>query len=94
MSKKRVLLDEGLMQIVIKRLCLELSENYFPFENTVLIGLQPRGINLLTAIIAELKIIHPDLKVVHGCVVVANEKARRVGGLNQFDLTTAQPRSR
>jgi pyrimidine operon attenuation protein/uracil phosphoribosyltransferase len=68
MSKKRVLLDEGLLGVVIKRLCLQLSENYYPFENTILIGLQPRGISLLTAIIDQLKNIHPDIQVDHGCV--------------------------
>jgi len=68
MSRKRVLLDEGLLGVVIKRLCLQLSENYYPFENTVLIGLQPRGISLLTAIMEELKQIHPSLSIMHGCV--------------------------
>ncbi|MEN9333482.1 MAG: bifunctional pyr operon transcriptional regulator/uracil phosphoribosyltransferase PyrR [Bacteroidota bacterium] len=68
MSKKRVLLDEGLLDVVIKRLCFQLSENYFPFDNTVLIGIQPRGIDLLEAIIQQLNAIHPDLNIVHGCI--------------------------
>ena len=34
------------MDITLKRLCQEIIENHDPMENTVLIGLQPRGIFL------------------------------------------------
>lgn len=68
MSRKRVLMDEGLLEIVIKRLCLQLTENYYPFDDTVLIGLQPRGIDLLNAILKEMERIHPEIEVLSGCI--------------------------
>ncbi|MCP9770801.1 bifunctional pyr operon transcriptional regulator/uracil phosphoribosyltransferase PyrR [Lacihabitans sp. LS3-19] len=46
MQKKRLILDQPLLDITIKRLCQEIIENHDPMENTVLIGLQPRGIFL------------------------------------------------
>lgn len=44
--QKKLLLDHQLFDITIQRLCQQLIENHNQFENTVLIGLQPRGIFL------------------------------------------------
>ncbi len=44
--EKRLILDTELLQITINRLVEELIENHDDFENTVLIGLQPRGVFL------------------------------------------------
>ena len=41
--QKKLLLDEKLLDITIHRLGQQLIENYGDFEDTVLIGLQPRG---------------------------------------------------
>ncbi|WP_340152994.1 bifunctional pyr operon transcriptional regulator/uracil phosphoribosyltransferase PyrR [uncultured Marivirga sp.] len=41
--EKRLILDTDLLQITINRLVEELIENHKDFQNTVLIGLQPRG---------------------------------------------------
>ncbi len=41
--QKREILDSNLLQITIDRLCYQLIENYGDFENTVILGLQPRG---------------------------------------------------
>lgn len=41
--QKRKILDSQLLQITIDRLCHQLIENYGDFENTVILGLQPRG---------------------------------------------------
>jgi len=43
---KKLLLDHQLLEITIQRLCQQLIENHDSFENTVLVGLQPRGIFL------------------------------------------------
>ncbi|MCC5943714.1 MAG: bifunctional pyr operon transcriptional regulator/uracil phosphoribosyltransferase PyrR [Bernardetiaceae bacterium] len=40
---KKLLLDTDLLSITISRLCQQLGEKYGDFENTVLIGMQPRG---------------------------------------------------
>jgi pyrimidine operon attenuation protein/uracil phosphoribosyltransferase len=44
--EKRLILDTDLLQITINRLVEELIENHKDFQDTVLIGLQPRGIYL------------------------------------------------
>lgn len=44
--QKRLLFDSRLLQFTISRLCQQLIENHKNFTDTVLIGLQPRGIFL------------------------------------------------
>ncbi len=56
MPHKRLLLSSPLLEIMTSRLCQELIENHQDFENTVVMGLQPRGIYLAERIVAELKI--------------------------------------
>ncbi len=42
--QKKLLLSSQQLDLTIKRLCHQLIENHRDFENTVIIGLQPRGI--------------------------------------------------
>ncbi|HRI78234.1 MAG TPA: bifunctional pyr operon transcriptional regulator/uracil phosphoribosyltransferase PyrR [Cyclobacteriaceae bacterium] len=44
--QKKLILDSDLLTITIDRICQELIENHGNFEQTVLLGLQPRGIYL------------------------------------------------
>lgn len=44
--QKKLILDADLLHVTIDRLCQELIENHADFSNTVLLGLQPRGIFL------------------------------------------------
>ncbi len=53
--QKRLVLDQQQIAITLKRFCYQLIENHDDFENTVLLGLQPRGIILLDRIVALLK---------------------------------------
>jgi pyrimidine operon attenuation protein / uracil phosphoribosyltransferase len=46
MQKKRLILDQALLDITLRRLCQEIIENHEIVENVVLIGLQPRGVFL------------------------------------------------
>lgn len=55
MQKKRLLLSQSLLDITLKRLCQEITENLNPEEQTVLIGLQPRGTFLADRLYALLK---------------------------------------
>ncbi|MCH7415306.1 bifunctional pyr operon transcriptional regulator/uracil phosphoribosyltransferase PyrR [Belliella sp. R4-6] len=41
--QKRLVLDQQQIEIILKRFCHQLIENHDTFENTVLLGLQPRG---------------------------------------------------
>lgn len=44
--QKKLILDSDLLEITVSRLCQELIENHRDFADTVIIGLQPRGIYL------------------------------------------------
>ena len=44
--QKRLLLDSHLLDITVSRLTQQLIENHGNFENTVILGLQPKGIFL------------------------------------------------
>jgi pyrimidine operon attenuation protein/uracil phosphoribosyltransferase len=62
--KKRVVLNSKHFEITLKRLASQLKENHQNFENTVLIGLQPRGIHVLNRL---KNIIEKDLSVSLQC---------------------------
>ena len=53
--QKRLVLDEEQIAITLRRFCHQLIENHDDFENTVLLGLQPRGTLLVDKIVALLK---------------------------------------
>jgi pyrimidine operon attenuation protein/uracil phosphoribosyltransferase len=44
--RKKLILDSDLLDITISRLCQQLIENHDNFEDTVILGMQPRGIFL------------------------------------------------
>ena len=53
--QKRLLFDSQLLQVTIGRLCRQLIEVHDDFSNTVIIGLQPRGIFLADRIKKDLE---------------------------------------
>jgi pyrimidine operon attenuation protein / uracil phosphoribosyltransferase len=44
--QKKLILDSDLLNITVNRLCQQLIENHNSFSDTVIIGMQPRGIHL------------------------------------------------
>ena len=60
------LLDGPKFQITIQRLCHQLIENHDHFNNSVIIGIQPRGVFLAKRIITELKKILPEVIIESG----------------------------
>lgn len=60
------LLDGQKFQITIQRLCRQLIENHNDFSNSVIIGIQPRGIYLAKRIAEELRLILPGKTILHG----------------------------
>ncbi|CAG5004573.1 Bifunctional protein pyrR [Dyadobacter sp. CECT 9275] len=56
MPQKRLLLSSPLLEIMTSRLCQQLIENHQDFENSVVMGLQPRGIYFAERIVAELRV--------------------------------------
>ena len=55
MVVERQILNQKDIQITIERLCHQLIEHHDSFENTVIIGVQPRGKFLSSRIIVKLK---------------------------------------
>ena len=60
------ILTEPQLAITIKRLAHQLLENHVDLENTILIGLQPRGIFLSDRIVEEVKKELPAQKIKYG----------------------------
>ena len=55
--EKQVILNSKHFELTINRLCYQLIETHNDFSNTVLIGLQPRGVNVLERIKTQLETI-------------------------------------
>lgn len=53
--QQSILLKGEKFQITIQRLCHQLIENHHDFSNSVIIGIQPRGVFLAKRIVEELK---------------------------------------
>ena len=63
---KKILLDSKKIDLIINRLVCELIENHKDFNNTVLIGLQPRGIYLIEKILNIFKKKYPNINIESG----------------------------
>jgi pyrimidine operon attenuation protein/uracil phosphoribosyltransferase len=55
--QKKLILDSDLLDITVNRLCQQLIENHNDFSDTVILGLQPRGIYLAELIHKKLEVI-------------------------------------
>lgn len=56
--EQRLILSHQLISIILKRLANQLVENHGDFENTAIIGLQPRGVFFSRVLLAELQKIN------------------------------------
>jgi pyrimidine operon attenuation protein/uracil phosphoribosyltransferase len=81
--QRLTLLDGPKFQITIKRLCHQLIENHNLFENSVILGIQPRGIFLAKRIVEELKASLPEVKIESGNLDITffRDDFRRKDGL-------------
>lgn len=59
MPRSVTLIDSVQLQLIINRLCYSLIENHDRFENSVIIGLQPRGVEFAEQIFNRLQSIQP-----------------------------------
>ena len=61
--EKRLLLEESLLNLILRRLAFQLIENHQSFKESVFIAIQPRGIELMHAVVnalEEVKAIKPE----------------------------------
>ncbi len=66
MSKGRVILSNERFQLTIERLCHQLIEKYDQFEDTCIIGIQPRGVHFSNRLYARLTQILKIKKLDYG----------------------------
>ena len=71
MLEEREILNKKSIVITIERLCHQLIEQHINFENTVLIGVQPRGAYLNNRILKKLKLIIPNIDIQSGNVDIS-----------------------
>lgn len=57
--RAKTILNQKHLELTINRLCYQLIENHDDFENSVIIGMQPRGVHLS-------KVIHEKLEKITG----------------------------
>ncbi len=62
----KTILNNQQLALTIKRLAHQLIENHNDFVNTVIIGLQPRGVLFSDAVVTELKNILPNNTINYG----------------------------
>jgi len=77
------------LAITIKRLAHQVLENNVDLENTVLIGLQPRGIFLSDQIVSVIKKDFPSIKVPYGKLDITfyrDDIRRELHVANQTDI--------
>jgi pyrimidine operon attenuation protein/uracil phosphoribosyltransferase len=55
--EKQVILNNRHFELTLNRLCYQLIETHHDFANTVLIGLQPRGVNVVSRLKSQLEAI-------------------------------------
>ena len=66
MMAKKILLDSKKIHLILSRLVYELIENHKDFKDTVLIGLQPRGVYFFNHILKVFETNHPKIKIKSG----------------------------
>ncbi|AYD47576.1 MAG TPA: bifunctional pyr operon transcriptional regulator/uracil phosphoribosyltransferase PyrR [Arachidicoccus soli] len=84
------LLTPQQVNLTIKRLARQIVENHLQLENTVLVGLQPRGIYVSNRIIDELKQILPIEKIAYGKLDITfyrDDIRKNLHVANETDIT-------
>jgi pyrimidine operon attenuation protein/uracil phosphoribosyltransferase len=65
-SVLKTILTEQQLAITIQRLCHQVLENHIDLENTVIIGIQPRGIYVSNRLVEQLRKQLGDVKIFYG----------------------------
>jgi pyrimidine operon attenuation protein / uracil phosphoribosyltransferase len=66
MGSERIIIENKKFQLTIERLCHRLIEEYDDFQNTSIIGIQPRGVLLSDRITNRLQAIQGEKKFDYG----------------------------
>jgi pyrimidine operon attenuation protein/uracil phosphoribosyltransferase len=71
MTEEKELLNQDDIAITIERLCQQLIENHDNFNNTIIVGVQPRGTLLSNRIINRLKVQLKGVEIQSGNVDIS-----------------------
>jgi pyrimidine operon attenuation protein/uracil phosphoribosyltransferase len=66
MKGVNTIMEEDQLKLTLKRLSHELIENHYPFTDTCIIGIQPRGIAISDFITQYIQNIHPEVSIHYG----------------------------
>ena len=66
MKGVNTIMEEDQLKLTLKRLAHELIENHYPFTDTCIIGIQPRGIAISDFITQYIQTIHPEVSISYG----------------------------
>ncbi len=66
MNGVNTIMEEDQLKLTLKRLSHELIENHYPFAETCIIGIQPRGIAISDYITHYIQELHPEVKLQYG----------------------------
>ena len=89
LSCLKTILNEQQLAITIQRLTHQVLENHLNLENTVLIGIQPRGIYFSNRIVAQLKQQLPGSTIPYGLLDITfyrDDVRKGLHELNQTDI--------
>ena len=75
--QKRLIIDTKLLSIIINRLCQQLIETHNDFSNTVIIGLQPKGVYLAERIKSRLSELGYTIEFGHLDITFYRDDFRR-----------------
>jgi pyrimidine operon attenuation protein/uracil phosphoribosyltransferase len=66
MKGVNTIMEEDQLKLTLNRLAHELIENHYPFTDTCIIGIQPRGIVISDFITQYIQAIHPEISIPYG----------------------------
>ena len=85
----KTILNEQQLAITIQRLCHQVLENHIGLDDTVLIGIQPRGIYFSDRLVEQIKKQVPEEKICYGKLDITfyrDDVRQGLHNVNQTDI--------
>lgn len=83
----KIILNESQLRITIQRLANQLLENHLDLENTVLIGIQPRGIYFSDRVVQQLQTLVTPASIQYGKLDITFYRDDVRTGLHELNKT-------
>jgi pyrimidine operon attenuation protein/uracil phosphoribosyltransferase len=83
----KIILNEQQLRITIQRLANQLLENHLQLDNTVLIGIQPRGIYFSDRIVQQLRTLVAPISIRYGKLDITFYRDDVRTGLHELNQT-------